>query len=71
MKYEVPKDFPICKTQDLAQCNECYQEEDCSDECNCRCQDYTPYSDEEEKWEQFHKDIGLQQELGFCEVEKN
>ncbi len=36
--------IPKCKSSDRAYCGECCQFEDCSDECNCRCQDYTPYS---------------------------
>lgn len=55
-KYEIPKNFPKCKTKDLSFCEECLQDEDCSDECNCRCQDYTPYSDQEEEWKKWYKD---------------
>ncbi len=58
-KYKLPKNFPECKSEDLAWCGECSQFEDCSDECNCRCQDYTPYSDEDKKWEQWWKDTGF------------
>ncbi len=73
-KYEFPKNFPICKTEDFAFCEECFQDEDCSDECNCRCLDYTPYSDEQDTWKEWFKQLriarGLKQKLGF-EVGKN